>query len=87
MALLADIRGDYIKASRKDGSPLPRILPFSLLGALEAQTDHWDGRVEVQWFDNQNHIAAFETATDNFTYVNASLAWHTVRRHAAERDC
>ncbi len=77
--LLADLRGDYIKAELDDGTPLPRIPPLSLLGALEAQTPAFDGRVEVQWFDDQDDVAPFETSTEGFTFVNASLAWKPVR--------
>ena len=77
--LLADLRGDYIKAELDDGSPLPRIPPFSLLGALEASTLRFDGRVEVQYNGAQNRTAAFETPTDDFTFVNASLAWKPLR--------
>jgi iron complex outermembrane receptor protein len=73
--LLADLRGDYIEAELDDGTPLPRIPPMSLLGALEAQTDHFDLRGEVQWFDSQKAVSPFETETDGFTLVNASVAW------------
>lgn len=73
--LLADLRGDYIDATLDNGTPLPRIPPLSLLGAMEAQTDHFDARAEVQWFGKQTSIAPFETATDSYTLINASLSW------------
>ncbi len=47
-----------------------------LLGGIEAQSDQVDGRVEVEWVSDQDRIAAFETATDGYTMVNASLALH-----------
>lgn len=74
-ALMADLRGDYIRASLDDGSPIPRIPPLSLLGALEAQTDAFDLRGEVQWFAEQDRVAEFETPTDDFALVNLSLSW------------
>jgi len=74
--LLADLRGDYIRANLADGTPLPRIPPLSLLGALEADVGHFNARAEVQWFDGQNRVAPLETPTDGFTTVNLSLAWH-----------
>lgn len=77
--LIADLRGDYIKAELSDGSPLPRIPPLRLLGALEAQTEMFDVRGEVEWFDDQNRVAAFETPTEGFTRVNASIAWKPLR--------
>ena len=74
--LIADLRGDYVRATLEDGSPVPRIPPLSLLGALEAQVEHFDARAEVQWFDKQDRVSEFEEPTDGFTFVNLSLAWH-----------
>ena len=73
--VLADLRGSYIKAELDDGSAIPRIPPVELLGALEAQTDAFDIRGEVQWFGAQNDVSAFETETDSFALVNMSVAW------------
>lgn len=73
--LLADVRGDYIKAELDDGTPLPRIPPLSLLGALEAQTESFDARAEVQWFAEQDRVADLETPTSDFALVNLSLSW------------
>jgi len=72
---VADLQGDYVRATLADGSPVPRIPPLSLLGAIEAQSDRLDARAEVQWFDTQDRTAAFETPTDGFAHVNLSLAW------------
>ena len=79
LILLADMRGDYIRAALADGSPLPRIPPLSLLGALEARGAAWAVRVEAQWFARQNRVAAFETPSDAFAFVNTSLSWKPVR--------
>jgi iron complex outermembrane recepter protein len=73
--LLTDVRASYIEAELADGTAVPRIPPLSLLGALEAQTDSFDVRGEVQWFDKQNNVTTFETPTDSFTLVNALVAW------------
>ena len=59
--LLAEVRGDYVRASLKNGTPLPRIPPMSLLGALEARTDRFDVRGEVQWTSAQDRVAPNET--------------------------
>ena len=77
--LVGELQGDYIRATLDDGMPVPRIPPLSLLGALEAQSDLFDTRAEVQWFDDQDRIAPFETATDGFAHVNLSLAWKPLR--------
>lgn len=73
--LLTDLRASYIEAELGDGTAVPRIPPLSLLGALEAQTDAFDVRGEVQWFDDQNDVPTFETPTEGFTLVNALVAW------------
>ena len=76
---VGEVQGDYVRATLADGSPVPRIPPLSLLGALEAQSDRLDLRAELQWFDAQDRLAAFETPTDGFAQVNLSLAWKPLR--------
>ncbi len=73
--LLTDLSASYTEAELGDGTAVPRIPPLALLGALEAQTDAFDLRGEVQWFDEQNRVTTFETPTDSFTLVNAMVAW------------
>lgn len=77
--LQADVRGDYVRATLSDGTPLPRIPPLRLLGALEAQAGAFELRGEVQWFAAQNRVAPFETPTASFTHANASIAWKPLR--------
>jgi iron complex outermembrane receptor protein len=79
VTVVADGKGDYIRATLADGSPVPRIPPLSLLGGIELQSAAWDARAEVEWYDKQDRIAAFETPTDSFAFVNASLAWKPLR--------
>lgn len=76
LTLLADFRGDYVRATLEDGTPVPRIPPVSLLGAIEAQVGQFDARAEVQWFGKQDRVAPLETPTDSFAFTNLSLAWH-----------
>ncbi|MFN2098983.1 TonB-dependent receptor [Altererythrobacter sp. MF3-039] len=80
VGLTADMRGEYVRAELDDGTPLPQIPPLSLLGALDMETNRFDLRAEVQWFDSQNRVAEFETPTDSFTLVNASLTWRPFER-------
>ena len=76
LRLVGDVVTDYVRATVKDGGgPVPRIPPLRVLAGLEAQTDTIDGRVEVEWADDQDRVAAFENRTDGHTLVNASLAW------------
>ena len=79
VTLLADLRGDYIRARLDDGTPVPRIPPVSLLGALEAKTTNFDARAEVQWFAKQDRVAPFETETEGFALVNLSLTWRPIK--------
>lgn len=75
-SLLGDVRGAYTSVELDDGTNAPRIPPLSLYGALEGRWDHFDLRGQVEWYDSQTEIAPFETETDGFTMVNASLGWH-----------
>ncbi|MHA6317886.1 TonB-dependent receptor [Altererythrobacter sp. CAU 1778] len=77
--IVADVSGDYVRATLDDGTPIPRIPPLSLLGGLEWQGEQFDARAEVEWFAKQDRIAPEETATEDFTMVNASLAWKPLR--------
>ena len=72
----ADAVADYVRATIDGAGPVPRIPPFRLLVGLEAQSDLVDGRIEVERVAGQDRIAAFETPTDGYTMVNASLAFH-----------
>ena len=74
-AFVGDVVADYVRATVKGVGPVPRIPPLRVLTGLEAQSAKWDGRVEVEWVADQDRVAAFETPTDGFTFVNASVAW------------
>jgi iron complex outermembrane recepter protein len=79
--LAADLRATYTRATLDDGSPVPRIPPLTLLGALQAGLGPVDARAEVQWFDDQDRLAPGETATDGYTFVNLSLGYHPLPRN------
>ena len=74
--LVGDTVADYVRATIDGVGPAPRIPPLRLLGALEAQSDMVNGRVEVEWVDDQDRTAAFETRTDGYTMLNASVDFH-----------
>ncbi|WP_369026256.1 TonB-dependent receptor [Qipengyuania sp. RANM35] len=79
VSVLLDLKGDYIDAKLADGTPLPRIPPLSLTAGLEAQSDPWDARVEVEWADDMTRTAPLETQTEGFTLLNASFTWRPIR--------
>ncbi len=65
---------DYVHATIVNVGPVPRIPPMRLLGGLELQSDRLAGRVELEHVFDQQRIAAFETPTDGYTMVNASVS-------------
>lgn len=81
VTLVTDLNASYVEAELGNGSAVPRIPPLSVLGALEAQTDAFDVRGEVQWFAEQDRVASFETATGSFALVNALVAWRPLREN------
>src|SRR3546814_14903448 len=63
------------RAKIDNGPYIPRIPPLRILGGIEANGERLDVRAEVEWTDDQNRIAQFETPTKGFTLVNASISW------------
>ncbi len=70
-----DLKAEYVRARLADGSNVPRIPPLGLSAALSAETRQFDLRGEIEWYDAQNRTAAFETPTDGYALVNASLVF------------
>jgi iron complex outermembrane recepter protein len=74
--LTADAVADVVRAELAGGrGDLPRIPPLRLKGGLELASDVLSLRGEVEWADDQERIAAFETPTDGFTLVNLLASW------------
>jgi iron complex outermembrane recepter protein len=71
----ADALADMVRAKVKSFGPAPRIPPLRVLGGLELQSDSLQARVEAEWTDNQTRVTGFETPTEGFTLVNASLSF------------
>lgn len=79
--VVVDGLADYTRATiSSGGGDVPRIPPLRVRGGMELQSDNLELRGEVEWNDTQNRVASFETATDNFTLVNASLTWRPFGR-------
>jgi iron complex outermembrane receptor protein len=84
-SLTGDLRASYVDGSLDDDAGVndgngnvPRIPPFSLLGALDAEMGQFGLRGEVEWYGSQSDIAAFETETDGFTFVNLYASWRPI---------
>ena len=74
--LTGNMVSDFVHANIDNGGgAIPRIPPFRVLGGLEANSDYFDLRGEVEWSASQKRVATFETPSDSFTMVNASAAW------------
>lgn len=69
-----DLLGDYVRANIVDEGPVPRIPAARVLGGVEAQNEMFTARAEVEHVFPQNRTAEFETRTDDYTMVNASVA-------------
>jgi iron complex outermembrane receptor protein len=69
----ADLLGDYVRADIVDEGPVPRIPPARILGGVEAQGDRASARIEAEHVFDQTRTAAFETRTDGYTMVNATI--------------
>ncbi len=80
-ALIVDGVADYVRARVKGVGPVPRIPPLRLLGGIEAQGGQFTARAEVEYVDGQDRIAAFETPTESYTLVNASVSFRPFGRN------
>ena len=78
--LVVDGVADYVRTSIRGEGPAPRIPPLRLLGGVELQSGNLDLRGEVEWTDDQNRVASFETITEGFTMVNAAITWRPFGR-------
>ncbi len=71
----ADALVDYTDAELLGGrGPVPRIPPLRVLGGIAATADRWDARLEVEHGFAQRRVSGFETTTDGYTLVNASIS-------------
>ncbi len=73
--LSTDATYDIVNARFTGGAYPPRIPPQTLTIGLQAESANWTGRIEAVETDSQNRVSNFETATDGYTFLNASLAW------------
>lgn len=67
--------GDTVRATLADGGNLPRIPAARAGSELSWHTDSWRASVGATRYFAQDDTAAYETATDGFTLVNAHVAW------------
>ena len=58
------------------GGNLPRIVPARAGARLRWERDGWRASIGAVRTAQQDHIAAYESATAGYTLVDAHLAWH-----------
>jgi iron complex outermembrane receptor protein len=74
-AFSGDAALDLVNADFDGGGHPPRIPPRSITVGVEAENTIWTGRIEAVDTAEQDRLASFETATDGYTFLNASLAF------------
>lgn len=78
--VIADIsRGRDLDADR----PLPRMPQARARFGLEAQSERFDGRIELELVGKQTRVSGFELPTDGYEMLNAAA---TVRPFGRTRD-
>ncbi|HCK83842.1 MAG TPA: TonB-dependent receptor, partial [Hyphomonadaceae bacterium] len=70
-----DVAYDVVRAEFASGGRPPRIPPSSLTIGVDAENAHWRGRLEAAHVGDQDRLAAFETPTQGYTFVNAGIAF------------
>lgn len=66
---------DFVRASFDAGGHPPRIPPRTLTLGLTAESTRWTGHVEWVNLAEQDQLAPFETPTDSYSLLNASVAF------------
>ena len=70
------LRADYVHAeNRSTDEPLPRIPPLRIGTALEYASGPWLARIDADYSADQDRNADFETETDSYLLLSASLAY------------
>ena len=64
---------DYIRGKLDQGGNLPRIPPFRIGSKLSFDWQQWYGDIEFNWYAKQDDISSFETETDSYGLLSASV--------------
>lgn len=68
--------GDFVWAELTDEDrPVPRIPPARVNGAVRYEGPAWNGRVAVRRVNEQDRVFAFETPTEGYTMLDASIGY------------
>ena len=73
--LKLDFFADYVKARLKDGGALPRTSPMRVGSHVAYTLDNIRADLDITYFAKQDDISTFETETDGYTLVDASITY------------
>lgn len=73
--LKLDFFADYVKARLKDGGALPRTSPMRVGSHVAYTLDNIRADLDITHFAKQDDISTFETETDGYTLVDASITY------------
>jgi iron complex outermembrane receptor protein len=77
-----DMNADYVRATLEGGENLPRIPPMRVGAGLTLHGNPVTAMVEVRHTFEQDDIAAFESATNGYTFVNANVGYRFLLRNS-----
>lgn len=69
-----DVLAEYVRAKTDSGN-LPRIPPLSLLTGIEAESERFKVRAELDYAAEQNKLSAGEIPTDDYALANIFTTW------------
>ena len=72
--LKADALAEYVRAKTDSGN-LPRIPPLSVLTGIEADSERFNFRAELDYAAEQTKVETFEIPTDDYALVNLFATW------------
>ncbi|HWM93413.1 MAG TPA: TonB-dependent receptor [Thermoanaerobaculia bacterium] len=78
-----ELGADFVRAQLQGGEPLPRIPPERFRLGLHYRNDRLDAQVEGIRVGEQDQVAAFETPTEGYTLLNATLGYRFFTERAA----
>ncbi|WP_286234868.1 TonB-dependent receptor [Thalassotalea sediminis] len=74
-AFKATLFSDYVRARRQNGGDLPRTPPLRFGTQFSYQNDRLSAHLDITRYQEQDKISAFETTTDGYTLLDASISY------------
>lgn len=79
-----DLMSDYVRAQQTtDDEPLPRIPPLRFGAAVRYKHAGWSFGIDARYTAKQDRFTDAETATPDFTLLNADLAYTVTKERVA----